>query len=378
VANRNDGRTVEVEWESPIAPRDWYFFTNQQTIWRVRREPDYEHRQYSERLIDFIWRGVPQDYQWFCEKWWGSEGTPPLPNGCEPFSIDDMIAAGVFLTASEMEHAIARLKSKKNLILQGAPGVGKTFVARMLAYALMEEKDRSRVQFVQFHQTYSYEDFVRGYRPLPDEGGTFGLQDAVFFKFCKLAEADLDRDYVFVIDEINRGNLSQIFGELLMLIEADKRGPDHAIELVYTRPNESRFFVPSNVHIIGLMNLADRSLAVVDYALRRRFAFVTLSPKYESDLFRAWLLERGMNSELVNLLVQRLGALNQEIRDDPLLGENYQIGHSFFCPKGTDFAGLSRTWYEAVVQTEIVPLLKEYWFDNGKRAEQASERLLAE
>lgn len=378
VANRNDGRTVEVEWETPSTPKDWYFFTNQQTIWRLRREPDYEHKQYSEKLIDFLWRGVPQDYQWFCAKWWGDGDTLPVTDAKEPFSIDDMTAAGVFLTAAEIDHMIERLESKKNVILQGAPGVGKTFVARMLAYVLMKERDPTRVQFVQFHQTYSYEDFVRGYRPLPEAGGTFGLQDAVFFKFCKAAEADRDRDYVFIIDEINRGNLSQIFGELLMLIEADKRGSDHAIELVYTRPNESRFSVPPNVHIIGLMNLADRSLAVVDYALRRRFSFVTLSPKYDNSLFSNWLLDRGMESALVNLIVQRLSGLNQEIRDDPLLGDNYQIGHSFFCPKGEDFSGLSRAWYETVVQTEIVPLLKEYWFDNGKRAEQASARLLAQ
>ncbi len=377
VANRNDGRTVEVEWETAFKPKDWYFFTHQQTIWRLKREPDYEHRQYSEKLIDFIWRGTPQDYEWFCEKWWDPEKAPVVVEN-EPFGIDDMVGAGVFLGETELEQIIERLRSKKNLVLQGAPGVGKTFVARMLAYALMEEKDPSRIQFVQFHQTFSYEDFIRGYRPLAEKEGTFGLQDAVFFKFCKRAEADPERDYVFIIDEINRGNLSQIFGELLMLIESDKRGSEHAVELVYTRNNEARFYVPANIHIVGLMNLADRSLAVVDYALRRRFAFVTLSPKYDSDLFRNWLLERRMESPLVDLIVQRIGALNQEIRDDALLGENYQIGHSFFCPKGTNFSGLSRAWYDAVVQTEIIPLLREYWFDNGKRADQASERLLAQ
>jgi 5-methylcytosine-specific restriction protein B len=382
VANRNDGRTVEVEWEE-FEPKDWYFFTNQQTIWRLRREPDYQYRQYSEKLIDFIWRGIPQDYEWFCNKWWDSDETAALSKkegmesvATEPFGIEDMVAAGVFLAETDLEQIIGRLKSKKNVIIQGAPGVGKTFLARMLGFALMEEKDNDRIQFVQFHQTYSYEDFVRGYRPLPDEGGTFGLQDSVFFKFCKQAETDPERDYVFIIDEINRGNLSQIFGELLMLIEGDKRGQEHAVELVYQRPGEGRFFVPSNVYIIGLMNLADRSLAVVDYALRRRFAFVTLTPQYESALFRKWLSDRGMKPDLVDLIVQRISALNQEIRDDVLLGENYQVGHSFFCPRGKDFSGLDRQWYEDVIQTEIIPLLKEYWFDNSKRLDQVRESLL--
>jgi 5-methylcytosine-specific restriction protein B len=383
VANRNDGQTIEVEWEE-FEPKEWYFFTNQQTIWRLKRETDYRNRRYSEKLIDFIWRGIPQDYEWFCNKWWDEE-EPALGKkddldlvAKEPFSIEDMVAAGVFLAEAELEMMVTRLKSKKNLIIQGAPGVGKTFLARMLAYALMEEKTNSRIQFVQFHQTYSYEDFVRGYRPMSDEGGKFGLQDSVFFKFCKQAETDPERDYVFIIDEINRGNLSQIFGELLMLIEADKRGPEHEIDLVYQRPNERRFFVPSNVYIVGLMNLADRSLAVVDYALRRRFAFVTLIPQYESTMFRAWILDRGMTSELVDLIVHRMGGLNQEIRDDGLLGENYQVGHSFFCPKGSDFSGLGRKWYDEIVHTEIIPLLKEYWFDNSKRLDEARGRLLAQ
>jgi 5-methylcytosine-specific restriction protein B len=349
VANRNDGRTVEVEWEE-FEPKEWYFFTNQQTIWRLRREPDYQHRQYSEKLIDFIWRGVPQDYEWFCNKWWEStETTVPTDKeglesvAIEPFGIEDMVAAGVFLAENELQQIIGRLRSKRNVIIQGAPGVGKTFLARMLAYALMEEKTNDRVQFVQFHQTYSYEDLVRGYRPLPDEGGKFGLQDSVFFKFCKQAASDPERDYVFIIDEINRGNLSQIFGELLMLIEGDKRGPEHAVELVYQRPGEGRFFVPSNVYIIGLMNLADRSLAVVDYALRRRFVFVTLTPQYESALFRTWLSDRGMKPDLVDLIVQRISALNQEIRDDACWARIIKLAIASFARRGASLRDLIAT-----------------------------------
>jgi len=365
-ANWNDGRAVEVEWDTTFTPREWYFYTGHQTIWKLQRNNDL-----AQRLIAFAFEGQTQDYDWFCQKWWqgGSDGGA--------YSIEDIIASGVFLDETTLKQTLARLESKKNLILQGPPGVGKTFIAKKLAYALLEAKDDTRIGFVQFHQSYSYEDFVRGYRPLPDDGGTFGLQNGVFFEFCQRAATDPDRPYVFIIDEINRGNLSQIFGELLMLIEADKRGADHAVRLVYQKKEEPLFFVPENLYLIGLMNLADRSLALVDYALRRRFAFMTLRPQYASDSFAGWLSDRGMKAELIGLIVQRLGKLNQEIADDALLGENYQVGHSFFCPKGVDFSGLDREWYEGIVETEIIPLLKEYWFDDPKRAEKARKELLA-
>ena len=265
------------------------------------------------------------------------------------------------------------------MIIQGPPGVGKTFIARKLAYALMKEIDPKRLAMVQFHQSYSYDDFVRGYRPLPGQAGTFGLKDGIFYNFCQKAINDPDREYVFIIDEINRGNLSQIFGELLMLIEHDKRGKEFSVPLVYsTGSDEAHFYVPSNLYLIGLMNMADRSLAMVDYALRRRFAFINLPPQYESETFSQWLIARLMAPELVQLVVERMTALNRTIREDPLLGENYQIGHSFFCPKGDNFAGLRQNWYQSIVRTEIVPLLKEYWFDDAKKVGEAERRLLSE
>lgn len=388
VKNRGDGHTIEVEWDPLFKPKDWYFYTNRSTLWRLRLDSQYDKRlvEFSKRLVEFVFGNKSQDYGWFCQQWWGTtEGEQVLPPEAknllglaQPYSVDDMLASGVFLTESEVKQTLERLQSKKNLILQGPPGVGKTFIARKLAYALMEEIDDQRIEMVQFHQSYSYEDFIRGYRPLQDKAGTFGLQDGIFFNFCQRAkdDPDPDRPYVFIIDEINRGNLSQIFGELLMLIEADKRGPEYVLPLVYHKKDEPRFYVPKNLYLIGLMNVADRSLAMVDYALRRRFAFLSLKPQFKSDLFRKWLLDRGMNDELVALIVDRMVALNQEIADDALLGENYQIGHSFFCPKGNNFEGLDRTWYEAIVQTEILPLLREYWFDNSKRAEQIAGKLL--
>jgi 5-methylcytosine-specific restriction protein B len=382
VANRNDGRTVEVEWDPDFEEKIWHFFTNRKSIWRLRTDESYRFKEYAERLRDFVWFGKGQDYDWFLKH---------VQNGAtvdenvdddnkksrRPYSAEDLVATGVFLTAEEIDQILGRLETKKAMILQGPPGVGKTFLARKLAYALMKEVDHERLEMVQFHQSYSYDDFVRGYRPLDSKAGGFGIQNGVFYDFCQKAINDPDREYVFIIDEINRGNLSSIFGELLMLIEADKRGPDFAVPLIYHNPDEPRFYVPQNLYLIGLMNLADRSLATMDYALRRRFVFITLQPQYESERFRNWLLERSMKPELVNLIVTRISELNRQIKDDPLLGENYQIGHSYFTPRGDNFAGLDIKWYRSVIRTEIVPVLKEYWFDNLKKAAEIEARLLA-
>ncbi|HRW13591.1 MAG TPA: AAA family ATPase, partial [Syntrophomonas sp.] len=238
VANRGDGRTVEVEWEPDFAEKSWYFYTNRSTVWRLRTDDNYNLKPYSEKLIEFIWGGQPQDYAWFAAQWWGEQKSgkaslQPLPDGSHtPYGVEDMLAAGVFLTEAQIHQMLERLSTKKAMILQGAPGVGKTFIARKLAYALMNEVDNGRLEMVQFHQSYAYDDFVRGYRPLPGKAGSFGLQNGVFFEFCQKAAQDPDREYVFIIDEINRGNLSLIFGELLMLIEGDKRGPEFAVPLV--------------------------------------------------------------------------------------------------------------------------------------------------
>jgi 5-methylcytosine-specific restriction endonuclease McrBC GTP-binding regulatory subunit McrB len=248
-----------------------------------------------------------------------------------PFSIDDAMT-GLFVDRDLFEKILRTWCDKKNVILQGAPGVGKSFVARRLAYALLRERDPSRVETVQFHQSYGYEDFVQGYRPI--ESGGFELKDGTFFRFCEAARADQSRDYVFIIDEINRGNLSKIFGELMLLIEPDKRDQEWGVRLTYSMEGERRFHVPPNLHIIGMMNTADRSLSMVDYALRRRFAFFDLSPGFEASAFRDHLMSSGVSPSVVEWVKERMGALNADIASDTTnLGPGFRIGHSFFVPR---------------------------------------------
>lgn len=272
----------------------------------------------------------------------------------------------VFMSGNEYEKLRALLQNKKNIILQGAPGVGKTFSAKRLAYSIMGEKDDSRVEFVQFHQNYSYEDFMMGYRP--NEEGGFELKRGVFYNFSKRAQSDPDKDYFFIIDEINRGNLSKIFGELLMLIEKDYRNTE--IRLAYS---EEPFSVPSNLYLIGMMNTADRSLAMIDYALRRRFSFFEMTPGFETEGFKKH--QEAMANEKFDKVIEAIIALNKVIAQDDSLGRGFCIGHSYFCTTApTDINDL---WLENIIEYDIKPMLHEYWFDNESKYEQEVNKLLA-
>ncbi len=324
----------------------------------IKDTPGLETMEYMKNQQGSFFKVTPDEYDIIMEL---IRGVNPLAKkeSNEPYT-DKIFLDEVFVTQDEYIKLRNLLLRKKNLILQGAPGVGKTFAARRLAYAIMGEKDDSRVMQVQFHQNYSYEDFVMGYKP--NENGGFNLNYGIFHKFCRRASIDKERPYFFIIDEINRGNLSKIFGELLMLIENDYR--DKPIQLSY---NDETFAVPSNIYIIGMMNTADRSLAMIDYALRRRFSFFEMKPGFETDSFNNHIL--GWSSPKLRSLIKAIIELNEVISDDDSLGSGFCIGHSYLCNFDNGFD------LDSIVEYDIIPMLREYWFDNDERFNQEAQKL---
>ncbi|CAM4187340.1 AAA family ATPase [Janibacter anophelis] len=307
-----------------------------------------------------------------------AESTDLAAEPGDPYDVASIREDGCFLTEDELQPMLERLRSKKNLVLQGPPGTGKTWLARRLGWALCNERDSARVQILQFHPSLAYEDFVRGWRPATsDTGGALSLEDGPFLQMCQQAASDPTNDYVLVIEEINRGNPAQVLGELLTLIEADKRNPSSAMRLAYPRTPDERFHVPSNLHLIGTMNVADRSLAMVDMALRRRFAFIELRPRLGEDWVE-YVSQLGYDPKLLEIYGLRVDALNQQIGNDTALGRQYCVGHSYFTP-AVELArtGLdTRQWWERVVETDVQPLLEEYWFDRPHLASEACAKLL--
>ena len=284
---------------------------------------------------------------------------PHTPSSSQKYTKEDFLNK-VYVAEEDYDTLMSLILRKKNLILQGAPGVGKTFAAKRLAYALMGERDDDRVMQVQFHQNYSYEDFVMGYKP--NEEGGFELKNGVFYRFCKRAAADKERKYIFIIDEINRGNLSKIFGELLMLIENDYR--NKSIQMSY---KDELFSVPSNLYLIGMMNTADRSLAMIDYALRRRFSFFEMKPGFESVGFVKY--QKKLADSRLDKLVNAIIELNKVIEGDDSLGAGFCIGHSYLCNLGDNYD------LQNIVEYDIIPMLREYWFDNNERFDKEAQNL---
>lgn len=331
----------------------------------------------DDDLLEFI-SGERGNYRWLGEL---EENTVSEPASVhEPeiiydaYTVDSIIEDGSFLEKDKLETFLQRLRTKKNIILQGPPGTGKTWLAKRLGYALMGEKALSRLKSVQFHPNLSYEDFVRGWRPSGD--GKLTLVDGPFLEMINEAKRNASVAYVVVIEEINRGNPAQIFGEMLTLLEADKRTPSEGLELSYRRSSTERVYIPNNLYVIGTMNIADRSLALVDLALRRRFAFIDLAPIF-GEVWINWVHQKAsLPRDVLIKIEQNMLTLNETIASDPNLGSQFKVGHSYVTPAFSNSIDDAEGWYRNVVETEIGPLLEEYWFDQPEKANEVTQKLL--
>lgn len=348
VSAANDGKKICFEkTESLVNPIDY----------RTLKEcPELEQMEFFQNPNGTFFKLTKDEYEFIMDMI--REENPLTSKDMNTSYTKKDFLSEVYMSENQYDRLSGVLLNKMNLILQGAPGVGKTFTAKRLAYSLMGEKDDSRIEFVQFHQNYSYEDFVMGYRP---SGDSYELKYGIFYQFCKKAENHRDKKFFFIIDEINRGNLSKIFGELLMLIEKDYRGTKAT--LAY---NGMPFSVPKNLYIVGMMNTADRSLAMIDYALCRRFSFFEMAPAFESKGFKEY--QHSLDNRTFNELISEIVKLNGEISRDKSLGKGFCIGHSYFCGKTKETC--TNEWMQSVVNYDILPMLSEYWFDDDTKVQR--------
>lgn len=360
------------KWNENLLTNDGDNVALDQALLKIRKRLKDE---YPDTGIDFY-------SAQFKDIWQSSQPPPPPPpqevRETAPlfvsYSIDNILTEGCFLQREKLETILQRLRDKKNLILQGPPGTGKTWLAKKLAFAVIGKRDEDKIRPVQFHPNLSYEDFVRGWRPSAD--GKLDLVDGPFFQMINTAKDDPESEYAIIIEEINRGNPAQIFGEMLTLLESDKRNEDEALELSYRKREGERVYIPKNLYVIGTMNVADRSIAMVDFALRRRFAFVDLEPIFGST-WRDWVHSQcKINEEFLSQVEARMNTLNEQIAEDSNLGAQFQIGHSYVTPPPGHTISDPNEWFKQVVETEIGPLLDEYWFDTPDTVQEAKKKLL--
>lgn len=344
ITQENDGENLYFEKvEGLSVPVDYL---------TLKEAPELEQMEYFLNPQGSLFKLTKGEYDFIMDVIREENPAPDAMNEFEPYTKEYFLSE-VYMGEEKYDTLKNLLLKKQNIILQGAPGVGKTFAAKRLAYSIMGVKDESRVEFIQFHQNYSYEDFIMGYKP---SGEGFELQNGIFYKFCQKAANNPEMPYFFIIDEINRGNMSKIFGELLMLIEKDYRGTKAT--LAY---NGLPFSVPKNLYIIGMMNTADRSLAMIDYALRRRFSFFAMEPGFETDGFKAY--KESLDDDTFVSLIDVIISLNQSISQDASLGKGFCIGHSYFCGQKKSDEEEMLGWMSLVVDYDIMPMLEEYWFD---------------
>lgn len=361
ISREQDGKTILFrKTESLIHPIDLAVF---------KTDPELAEMQFIKNPNGSFFRLTKEEYDYLMELIRQTNPGQQSNKKTASYTKDDFLM-DVFMAENDFTRLERLLRRKKNIILQGAPGVGKTYTAKRLAYAMMGEKDESRIESVQFHQNYSYEDFIMGYKPNED---SFSLHYGIFYEFCRRADNDPSRDYYFIIDEINRGNLSKIFGELLQLIEADYR--EKAIRLAYSK--DELFAVPENLYIIGMMNTADRSLAMIDYALRRRFSFFDMAPGFDSDGFAKY--RDAIPSPYFGKLVEAVKAVNDDILKDDSLGKGFLIGHSYLIQPvygdDRDESLFDFDMTESIIEYDLIPLVSEYWFDNENRLNAAIDKL---
>ena len=365
-------KTFSKQWREDLSINDKDSVALDKALLKIRERLEVK---YPDAEVDFY-------NSQFKDVWQPSQPLPqpPPPQVRETaplvtsYSIDNILADGCFLEREKLEKILQRLCDKKNLILQGPPGTGKTWLAKKLAFALIGELKEDKIRPVQFHPNLSYEDFVRGWRPSGD--GKLDLVDGPFLQMINTAKDNPESEYAIIIEEINRGNPAQIFGEMLTLLESDKRNKAEALELSYRKYEEERVYIPENLYVIGTMNVADRSIAMVDFALRRRFAFVDLEPIFGS-VWRDWVHDQcNIDKEFLSQVEEKINALNKQIAEDANLGTQFKIGHSYVTPPPGRTISNPNEWFKQVAETEIGPLLDEYWFDTPDTAQKSREQLL--